>query len=70
MIKLGKDKIYFGDFYVHWNSSKEELALLPAGLNYHDYDFTLFQTPSIFPELKSIVDSNEIDIITRQKYIG
>jgi hypothetical protein len=64
MITAGKYKIYFGDFHGQWNSSREELALLPAGLSYHGYDFTVFQTPSVFPDLKSILEDNEIDIIS------
>ncbi|MCF6175404.1 MAG: hypothetical protein L3J71_06530 [Victivallaceae bacterium] len=61
MITVGKYKIWFGDFHGQWNASVEELALLPAGLTYHGYDFSAFQTPEIFQELQKIIDDNRID---------
>jgi len=41
----------------------KELAVLAAGLFYHGYDFSVFQTPSLFSELKNIFDSNNIDYL-------
>lgn len=61
MITVDKYKIFFGDFHGQWNASVEELALLPAGLTYHGYDFSAFQTPGIFQELQKIIDNNQID---------
>jgi len=61
MITVGKYKIFFGDFHGQWNASEEELALLPAGLSYYGYDFSVFQTPEIFNNLQKIINSNQIE---------
>jgi len=62
MIEVGKYRIFFGDFHGQWNSSREELALLVAGLWYHGYDFSAFQSPGMFKNLRDIITENELPV--------
>jgi len=62
MIKIGKYRIFFGDFHGQWNASEEEMALLVAGLWYYGYDFTAFQSPDRYRFLKRILYFNQIPI--------
>ncbi len=62
MIEVGKYRIYFGDFHGQWNASEEEMALLVAGLWYHGYDFSAFQTPARYDFFKRIVTANKIPL--------
>lgn len=63
MIKVGEHRIFFGDFHGQWNSSREELALLVAGLSWHGYDFTAFQTPDKYDFLTEIITEGEIPVV-------
>lgn len=62
MIKTGKYRIFFGDFHGQWNASEEEMALLVAGLWYHGYDFTAFQSPDRYKFLSDIITRNNLPL--------
>lgn len=62
MIEIGKEKIFFGDFHGQWNAAEEELALLVAGLSWHGYDFTAFQSPDRYESLEGIITENNLPI--------
>jgi len=62
MIEIGRCRIFFGDFHGQWNASEEEMALLVAGLWYHGYDFTVFQSPARYEFFKNIVTVNNIPL--------
>lgn len=62
MIEIGNNKIFFGDFHGQWNASEEELALLVAGLSYHGYDFSAFQSPDRFDSLNKIISENNLPL--------
>jgi hypothetical protein len=62
MLQIGKYKIFHGDFHGQWNAAEEELALLVAGLWYHGYDFTAFQSPARYDALQGIITENKLPI--------
>ena len=63
MLKIAREKIFFGDFHGQWNEDQQNPSLLLAGLNYYGYDFTVFQGPGDTSVIERMADQLETGLI-------